>query len=473
MYFIIQNAPDNVPPDVSISQPAEGVTVSGMQSIVFSASDQQGFITEQQILIDGLIVQTYSYSYAWDTTQETDESHVILCRAKDKTVWGGDEIIVFVNNSGPPDKIPPNVSIIFPVANSTVSDIVIIEMDATDANGISSQAIYIDGILVSDQPSYYWDTMQEIDSPHNILCEARDPSNNLGNDTISIIVNNSQAIQTPPVVFKVMEFNINSSGQYSDWKEVVKEENADIIMFIETGYWDNSGNDPLNQYIDEFNTYFTEEDPYIGYCAQDIWYWADGAAILSRYPIMSFNQISQVSLDNATLFNVTHDFLDVEVNVSGTLIHVIGSHLKAFDDQKKTRELEQEGIINYMDSLGSVPIVYLADMNSFSPEDWGLNTIQSGLGYGPLSMMVPPYLNPETAVDYTTYSSTIHSWTDVHRTLNPTDWGITNPEWYSRIDFMLVNQFLASNIVNSTTGDTDHASLGSDHFTVDVFIEFN
>jgi len=77
-----------------------------------------------------------------------------------------------------------------------------------------------------------------------------------------------------------MEFNINNSGQYSDWKTVVKEENADIIMFIETGYWDNSDNAPLNEYLDEFNAYFSEEDPYVGYCTQDIWYWANGVELL-------------------------------------------------------------------------------------------------------------------------------------------------------------------------------------------------
>ncbi|KKL78248.1 hypothetical protein LCGC14_2026760, partial [marine sediment metagenome] len=37
-------------------------------------------------------------------------------------------------------------------------------------------------------------------------------------------------------IFKLMTFNIKESGEdlaYPDWKTVVKEENADIIMFIE------------------------------------------------------------------------------------------------------------------------------------------------------------------------------------------------------------------------------------------------
>jgi len=115
----------------------------------------------------------------------------------------------------------------------------------------------------------------------------------------------------------------------------------------------------------------------------------------------------------------------------------------------------------------------LGDLNSFSPEDWGFNTLQSGLGYGPLSMMVPPYNNPETGGDYSAYSSVIHDWTDVHRTLNPTEWGITYPSYNSRIDFIYVNQFLSSNIINSTTGDTAHAISGSDHFSVDVFFNLS
>jgi endonuclease/exonuclease/phosphatase family metal-dependent hydrolase len=169
---------------------------------------------------------------------------------------------------------------------------------------------------------------------------------------------------------------------------------------------------------------------------------------------------------------VVHDFFDVEVNVSDTSIHVIGGHLKAFPGPQceRCRELEQEGIINYMDTLGSIPIAYLGDFNSFSPEDWNLNTLQNGLGYGPLSMIVQPFINPETGVNYSNYSSLIHDWYDVHRTLNPSDWGITNPDYNSRIDFIYVNQYLSSYIVNSTTGDTYHANSGSDHYTVDVFI---
>ncbi len=211
-----------------------------------------------QILIDGVSIQNSSYSYTWDTTQEIDGSHTILCRAKDNTVWGNDEVTVFVNNSeetdtipqNETDTIPPNVTIVSPIAGSTVVGTITINMDATDANGISSYAIYIDGILRSGAKSYSWDTTLESDGFHTILCQAIDPSDNTGSDTISVKVNNSEINHSPPRIFKLMTFNIRESGEdpdYPDWKTVVKEENADIIMFIETGYWDDNSNEKLNR----------------------------------------------------------------------------------------------------------------------------------------------------------------------------------------------------------------------------------
>ncbi|MFX1298038.1 MAG: Ig-like domain-containing protein [Promethearchaeota archaeon] len=473
--YDITNVPDNIRPVITIKNPTQAQSLSGTVTISFTASDRQ-IITEKQILIDGIIVQTAFYSYTWDTTQEIDGSHRILCRAKDKTIWGNDEITVITNNNNEDiDSTPPNVVIISPTVGSTLSGLVTITMDANDTSGIRSYAIYIDSIFISGTKSYSWDTIQENDGLHTILCEATDPFDNTGSDTISITVNNSVVPQDPSKIFKLMTFNINTSGFDPDWKEVVKEENADIIMFIETGNWDDNSNEKLNQYVSEFNTYFTDEDPYIGYCTQGISYLTDGTAIMSRYPIVGYNQITHVTLDNSSSYDVTHDFFDVEVNISGVLIHVIGSHLKSLPgaENEQMREWEQEGIINYLDSLGSVPIAYLGDMNSFSPEDWGLNTIQSGLGYGPLSMMVSPYSNPDTGGDYSSYASTIHSWTDVHRTLNPSDWGVTYPSYSSRIDFIYINQFISFKIVNSTTGDTAHASTGSDHFSIDVYINLN
>jgi len=327
--IIVINSPDHISPLVTISTPSEDEHLSGTITISFTATDRQGIIQERQIWIDNVLVQTSAYNYDWDTTQEEDGTHTISCKAKDRTVWGTADVSVIIDNieEPEPDGIPPNVVITSPNAFSNVSGTITITMEAIDANGINSYAIYIDTILRSNTNSYSWDTTQEINGSHTIHCEAFDPSGNIGSDTISVTVNNSYIPHDPSEIFKLMTFNIKESGEdpsYPDWKTVVKEENADIIMFIETGYWDNNNNEKLNQYINEFNTYFTDEDPYVGYGTQGISSWTSGAAVMSRYPVIAYNQITHVPLDDYTSYDVTHDFFDVEVNVSGTLINVIG-----------------------------------------------------------------------------------------------------------------------------------------------------
>jgi endonuclease/exonuclease/phosphatase family metal-dependent hydrolase len=373
----------------------------------------------------------------------------------------------------PPDNTPPVVIITNPSDGATVSDVVTITFTATDANLIVDYEILVDGIVKATTQSYDWDTNGDINDLHTITCRAKDKAKNWGEETISVTVDNG----APPQVedaFKVMSYNIEASGTNSDWKEVVKEENPDILVLIETGTWDDNGNYILNQVVDEFNAYFINELPYVGYCAQAITYSTSGEAILSRYPVTAFNQLGLVPLDDNSDYDVTHDFVEAVVDIDGTDVHIIGAHLKAMSgvDNEYRRERETEGIINYMDNLGNVPIMYMGDLNSFSPDDTGDLAPLGDLGYGPMTMK----LYPGDAV-YGQYSSTLHTFTDVFRTLNPTEIGYTyghqDAQYNSRIDFIVVNSFFVDKLVNSTCGDTFTADTGSDHYSVDMFIAWN
>lgn len=474
---VIAARPDGIPPVVNITSPADGAIVQGLVTITFTAEDQQGDLKEYGLKIDGTTVSTYSFSYEWDTTTFADGSHVIEAYAHDRTTVGTDQITVTVSNGEVIDD-PPTVTITTPITGSTISGTQTISIDVSDDIDTLIPDIYIDGIYIATTNNYEWDTTSYSNDTHIIYAEVTDSSLQTASDQISVTVDNSGDIITQEV-FKLMCFNIKESGEstdYPDWKEVVKEENADIIMFIETGYWDDNENEKLNQYVEEFNTYFSTYNPYEGYTTQDVSYSTSGAAIMSRYPVLSINQITHVPLNDGTNYDVTHDFLDVKVNIGGTAVHIIGAHLKAMtgSTNEQRREWEQEGIINYMDNLGDgIPIAYLGDLNSFSPEDYELNTLQSGLGYGPLSMFIDPYTNPETGEDFSQYSSVYHTFTDVFRTLNPSDLGITSPAYDSRIDFIYANEELTPYIINSTCGDTSSALTGSDHLTVDVFIALN
>ncbi len=190
---------------------------------------------------------------------------------------------------------------------------------------------------------------------------------------------------------------------------------------------------------------------------------------MSRYPVLESVQIPVVPLDDATLYDVTHDFMFWNVNISGVEVYIIGAHLKAMEgaENEARRELETEGIINYMDGLGNHPILYMGDLNSFSPEDTGpLTPPNDNLGYGPLTMMLKP-----DDPTYGQYSSDVHTFFDVYRTLKPTTPGYTYPSYSSRIDFIIANQFFADYLLNTTVGDTASADIASDHYSVDFFFD--
>ena len=376
---------------------------------------------------------------------------------------------------GPYDEIltdvtSPLVNITSPAHGAIVSRFVEITVNGTDENGIAAYEIYIDGILKSTQSIYNWDSRMVNNGSHTILARCKDPANNIGEHNITVTVENNETISDSGLI-KIMTYNIEY-GANPDWKQVVKEENPDIVIFVETGDWDDNSNQLLNQYIAEFNAYFVEEEPYTGYTAQGISYDTGGEAIMSRFPILESVQIPIVPLDNGILYDVTHDFMYWQVNISGTEMYLLGAHLKAMGgvENEYRRELEQEGIINYMDNLGEVPILYMGDLNSFSPDDTGILAPEGDLGYGPLTMM----LKPEDPT-YGQFSSQNHIFTDIFRLLNPSDPGYTyghqNPIYESRIDFIIANDYLSDYLVISTVGDTAAADTGSDHHCVDFLLD--
>lgn len=467
VYFALQyNQGDTTPPVVTIINPQDDGDLYGSVIISFNATDEN-LILGYEIRIDSIIRANES-SYEWDTTTETDGTHSILCRAMDNSSnWGESSISVVVNNTAHPN-LAPVVTITAPSADSTVSDYTQISTTVVDEDSLNAR-IYVDNERLSSTGAFLWNSKLWSNGLHTIIANVTDSGGLTGSDSIQVIVNNSIVQLSFDGELKIMAYNIEQSGIDPDWMNVVKEENADIMILVETGTWEDNSDLILRNSIEELNDYFVDEAPYSGYTAQSITYSTSGEAILSRFPILEFNQIGIVPLDDATAYDVTHDFIHAIVNINGTNVHLIGCHLKAMDGEtnEQRREWETEGIINYMDNLGNVPILYLGDLNSFSPFDTGdLAPMGDGLGYGPLTMMLVP-----DDPTYGQYASEIHNFTDVFRTLNPADPGYTG--FGSRIDYIIVNDYFVSKLINSTTGDTAHADTGSDHYSVDVFLGWN
>ncbi|MCY3412593.1 MAG: lamin tail domain-containing protein [Candidatus Heimdallarchaeota archaeon] len=377
-----------------------------------------------------------------------------------------------------PDTESPVISINNPIDGSVgLGANVLISTLSSDNVGVTSVEIYIDNTLVSTGSSYLWDTTTYTDGTHTIDATAYDAAGNTGNAaTITVSVDNAN--YEPPAIgeVKIMSYNIEASGANADYKQVLKEENADIAILIETGLLDDNNNAGLNALCTELNTYFAGlgEDPYTCVGTEGVTYSTSGEAVLTRFPVINTVQIPIVTLDDNTQYDVSHDFFDVTLDIAGTSTHIVASHLKCCGSDPlnyEKRQKQQEGIINYMDNLGNVPIIYAGDLNSFSPED-GTNN-QGDLEYHPMSMM----LRDTTFHDMSAYYSTVHTWDDPLTTLYPGQffptYGHQNPIYTSRIDFIVMNQFFdAVNYMSATVGDTPTANTGSDHYSTDVIYNF-
>ncbi len=388
-------------------------------------------------------------------------------------------IVVILNNQNVPDTtpmdLPPEVSILNPEEDDILSGIVLVNVSVSDEENPTPD-IYIDGILVASTSNYQWNTSEIPDGKHSIRVFVEDSAGQDDDVSIEVTTENFEEVLVPfSGILKIMAYNVKESGLNDDWKTVVKAENPDILVVVETGTWDDQSNEILNAAVSEFNQYFENENHYEAYCAQNSYFPTTGEAILSRFPIKDFIQIATVPLDDDSEYQVTHDFIDAVIDINGTDIHVIGTHLKASDGENNEyrRERETEGIINYMDNLGDVPIMYLGDLNSYSPTDVGSLAPQwdRTLGYGPLTMMLDS--DNDT---YGQYSSEIHNYTDIFRTLNPDDAGYTfgHRDAYTsiRIDYLIVNSFFDGMLLNSTVVDSVPADSASDHYAVTAFLNW-
>jgi hypothetical protein len=99
--FVTKLSSDDTPPDVVITNPTDGATVSGTVTVQATASDDDG-VTKVEFYVDGDLrtSDTVSpYTYTWDTTIESNGNHTLEAIAYDTiSQTDSDEISVTVNN---------------------------------------------------------------------------------------------------------------------------------------------------------------------------------------------------------------------------------------------------------------------------------------------------------------------------------------------------------------------------------------
>ncbi len=190
--------------------------------------------------------------------------------------------------------ISPTVSILSPVNNQTINEIVTIVVETKDNDGIDKVEFYIDdSLLFTDLESFYeyqWNTIQyEDDSKHTVKVISYDLS---GNSTISepnvYVIDNStshpQGVNIISVSYTVTEMTIKWEGATD---QDFKEYNV-LYSSIEGG-----DKDTIISYSDKSRTthILTDFDP-----AQENWFWVD---VLDKHGLSTMSGGMTNEIDDA------------------------------------------------------------------------------------------------------------------------------------------------------------------------------
>jgi Bacterial Ig domain len=135
-------------PAVAISSPASNAVVSGTVSIVASASDNFG-VTRVDLQLGSTVVQSLTappYIFSWNSTSQLDGFKSFYIIAYDAA---GNSAAAFLQVNVQNGNAPPTLILTSPSAGSTLSSVVNLSANATDADGIARVEFLVDGAIVN------------------------------------------------------------------------------------------------------------------------------------------------------------------------------------------------------------------------------------------------------------------------------------------------------------------------------------
>lgn len=185
-----RSGPDVVTPQVSITSPADGATVTtGAVTISADATDLVG-VTSVEFLVDGAVVGTSTtapYSASWTATEGT---HSITARASDAAGNIGTSAAVSVTALAP-DTTAPTAAITAPTAGAQVYGPTTVTVTANDDRGVSSVELFVDGTSIGQSSTapytFTWDATTE--GARTLAAVATDAAGNQGHSaTVAVTV---------------------------------------------------------------------------------------------------------------------------------------------------------------------------------------------------------------------------------------------------------------------------------------------
>lgn len=183
-------------PTVTVTSPADAVSVSGIVSISVTAADNVG-ISKVEFYVNGVLKVTDTatpYVYSWDTRSLAAGVYTLMAKAYDAAGNVGQSAtstVTVVN-----DLVPPVTAVTSPLNNAVLSGTVAISSSASDNIAVSNVEFYINGVFVyaSNVPpySFNWDTKGVANGTYSITSKAYDSAGNSAQSApVTVSVNNA------------------------------------------------------------------------------------------------------------------------------------------------------------------------------------------------------------------------------------------------------------------------------------------
>jgi poly(hydroxyalkanoate) depolymerase family esterase len=213
---------DSVAPQVSLTAPANGATVSGTVTVSATASDNVG-VDRVEFLLDGALLGSDSsspYSTSWNAAASVNGSHTLQARAVDLAGNVGSSAAINVTvTGGQSDTTPPTIDLVFPNAGAVLSGTVTLSADASDNFGVVDVEFQLNGSPIGNGSvgagggpwTLAWNSSSVADGSYSIRARAIDAA---GNSTLSA-ARSVSITQNLPALDETFS-NRDGNGDYLD-----------------------------------------------------------------------------------------------------------------------------------------------------------------------------------------------------------------------------------------------------------------
>ena len=188
---------DLTAPSVSVLEPLDSTTVSGVVHIAAAASDGGG-IERVELLVNGEIVgvrHAPPFAFDWDSADYAESHIAVSARAFDAAGNAAlaESQLVTVGNAPPFDAHAPTVTLLAPLVGQTFAARVAAQLSASDDTAVQHVELFADGALVAasfDAPySIEWDASGYAEGSTTLLARAFDlAGNNAFSNSVTIAI---------------------------------------------------------------------------------------------------------------------------------------------------------------------------------------------------------------------------------------------------------------------------------------------